>query len=73
MTPNRFIRLLQWPTVFAGLALLLHDRWSAAAFTLALVFQHDVAAAMRRLTVVETPGFRGYLGEDRGGKPAGRP
>lgn len=62
-----FAKLLQWTVVFVALGLLLDDRWPTVVFTLSLAYRREVSGALRRLTVVEFPGFRGHLGRDVGG------
>lgn len=62
-TLTKLTSLIQWPTVFVMLALVLDNKWPALVLTLALAYRRDVSAAMRRLTAVETPGFKGRFGK----------
>jgi hypothetical protein len=60
----KFLKLLQWPAVFVVLGMLLDNKWPTVVVTLSLAYYREVAGMMRRLTVVEVPGFKGYFGKD---------
>ena len=60
----KLLKVLQWPAVFVVLGLLLDDKWPTVVITLSLAYYREVSGMMRRLTVVEMPGFKGYLGKD---------
>lgn len=62
---TQFLRLLQWPVIFLGLALVLHDKWHVTAVTLALAFRNDLSAVLRRRRLaVRFLGFRCRLDGD---------
>jgi hypothetical protein len=57
-----------WPPTplsssFVVLALMLDNKWPGLVLILALAHRRGVSAAIRRLTVVETPTFKGRFGK----------
>jgi hypothetical protein len=63
----KFLKLLQWPAVFVVLGLLLGDKWPTVVITLSLAYYGEVSGMMRRLTIVEVPGFKGHFGKNAKG------
>ena len=60
----KFLKLIQWPVVYIALGLFFEDKWPPVVFTLSLAYHREVSGVMRRLTVVQVPGFKGCLGKD---------